>query len=214
MRRRASTRAGLRGATSCCAVEDSLRRLQTDRIDVYFVHRFDPDTPWKRPLRALDDAGAAGQDPLSRGQQLGGLADRQGAGHLRAAGWAPFACLQPMYNLTKRQAEVELLPLALAREAGRDSLQPAGRRPADRQVRHGARRAGRLVENAVYMQALRRRRLHFEVANASPPMPRTWRHPAALAVAWVMAHPAVTAPIIGARSLEQLEASLARRRPR
>ena len=65
--------------------EGSLRRLATDRIDLYFVHGFDPLTPIDETLRALDDLVQPGEGPLPRRQQLGRVADRQGAGHLSPA---------------------------------------------------------------------------------------------------------------------------------
>ena len=75
------------------AVEASLRRLATDRIDVYFVHRFDERTPIDETLRALDDLVQQGKILYPRRQQLGGVADREGAGHLGAAmSLARFEC--------------------------------------------------------------------------------------------------------------------------
>lgn len=191
-------------------VEDSLRRLQTDRIDVYFVHRFDPDTPVEETLAALDTLVQQGKILYPAASNWAAWQIAKALGLAARAGWAPFACLQPMYNLTKRQAEVELLPLALDAGLGVIPYSPLGgglltgkygltRRPG----------AGRLTENAMYIRRYGEA-LHFEVAERFTAYAvERGLHPAALAVAWVMAHPAVTAPIIGARSVEQLEASLA-----
>ncbi len=62
-------------------IEGTLRRLNTDRVDLYYVHHFDPRTPIEEILRGLDRSRARGQDPLPRGEQLRRLADREGARH-------------------------------------------------------------------------------------------------------------------------------------
>ena len=192
-------------------VEDSLRRLQTDRIDVYFVHRFDPRHAHRGDPGRARHAGAAGQDPLSGGEQLGRLADRQGAGHLGAGGVGALrlsaAHVQP-HQAPGRGGAPAAGP---GRGAGGDPLQPAGRRPADRQIRRARAvpTRGRLTENEMYSKRYGEA-LHFEVAERFTAYAQErGLHPAALAVAWVMAHPAVTAPILGARSVEQLAAALA-----
>jgi aryl-alcohol dehydrogenase-like predicted oxidoreductase len=192
------------------AVVGSLRRLGTDRLDRYFAHGFDADTPMEGTWRALDDL-------VHQGKILYPAVSNWAAWQIAAAlgisarqGWAPFACVQPMYNLVKRQAEVEILPLAEFAGLGVITYSPLGgglltgkygmtRRPAQ----------GRLVENEmygtrygdpVYYEIAERFTAHAQARGV---------HPAALAVAWVMSHPAVTAPIIGGRNLAQLEASLA-----
>jgi len=191
-------------------VESSLRRLGTDRIDVYFCHRFDAATPMEETLAALDTLVQQGKIlyPAVSNWAAWQIAKALGLAALR--GWARFAVMQPMYNLVKRQAEVELLPLAQTEQIGVIPYSPLGgglltgkygvnQRPA----------AGRLVENTMYQQRYGDE-MHYNVAERFTDYARTHgHHPATLAVAWVMSHPAVTAPIIGARNLEQLEASLA-----
>src|SRR5262245_38333696 len=93
------------------AVEDSLRRLRTDRIDLYQVHSVDPDTPMDETLRALDDLVRSGKvvylgvsnHPAWQIALALGLSARNG--------WARFDCVQPRYNLLFRDIEAELLPL-------------------------------------------------------------------------------------------------------
>jgi aryl-alcohol dehydrogenase-like predicted oxidoreductase len=114
-----------------------------------------------------------------------------------------------MYNLTKRQAEVEILPMAQSENLGVLSYSPLGgglltgkygrdRRPDE----------GRLVENKMY-QTRYGADVHYEVAERFTEFARTHGYnPVPLAVAWVAHHPAITAPIIGARNLDQLEGSL------
>jgi aryl-alcohol dehydrogenase-like predicted oxidoreductase len=115
-----------------------------------------------------------------------------------------------MYNLVKRQAEVEILPLAQAERIGVITYSPLGGGLLT--GKYGAARKpeqGRLVENQVYVVRYGNR-AYYEIAERFAAHARErGLHPATLAVAWVMAHPGVTAPIIGARNVEQLEASLA-----
>ena len=121
-----------------------------------------------------------------------------------------FACLQPMYNLTKRQAEVELLPLAEAEQIGVTPYSPVGGGLlAGRYSTKSKPGTGRLVENTMYTNRYYED-IYFEVAERFVAHAHARDvHPVSLAVAWVASHPAVTAPIIGARNPDQLKASLA-----
>jgi aryl-alcohol dehydrogenase-like predicted oxidoreductase len=192
------------------AVEDSLRRLGTDRIDVYFFHKFDPDTPIEESLRAVDDLVRQGKILYPAVSNWAAWQVAKALGVSAREGLARFECIQPMYNLAKRQAEVEILPLAQAEQLGVTPYSPLGgglltgkygkeRRPE----------SGRLVENQMYMKRYGLE-VYYETAERFVAHARKRGiHPATLAVAWVMSHPAVTAPIIGARNVGQLEASLA-----
>jgi aryl-alcohol dehydrogenase-like predicted oxidoreductase len=192
------------------AVEESLGRLGTDRIDIYFVHSFDPDTPIEATLRALNDLVRQGKVLYPAVSNWAAWQIAKALGISGYEGWARFECIQPMYNLTKRQAEVEILPLAQAEQVGVISYSPLGgglltgkygetRRPE----------SGRLVENQMYQRRYGDAE-YYEVAERfAAHAEEHGLHPASLAVAWVMSHPAITAPIIGARNVKQLEASLA-----
>jgi aryl-alcohol dehydrogenase-like predicted oxidoreductase len=192
------------------AVEDSLRRLGTDRIDIYFFHKFDPDTPIEEALRAVDDL-------VHQGKVLYLAVSNWAAWQIAKAlsvsareGLARFECIQPMYNLAKRQAEVEILPLAQAEQLGVTPYSPlgggllTGKYGKDRRPE-----SGRLVENEMYMKRYGLEQYYGTAERFTAHAQERGVHPATLAVAWVMSHPGVTAPIIGARSLEQLEGSLA-----
>ena len=190
-------------------VEDSLRRLRTDRIDVYFAHRFDPDTPIEETLAAFDDLVRTGKILYPAVSNWPAWQVAKALGICERHGWAKFAVMQPMYNLTKRQAEVELLPLALSEGLGVIPYSPLGGGLLSGKYGVGVRpESGRLVENAAYQKRYGDA-FHWETADRfSAFAAEHGYHPAALAVAWVMSHPAITAAIIGARSVAQLEASL------
>ncbi len=192
------------------AVEASLRRLNTDRLDLYFVHRFDPDTPMEETLRALDDLVHQGKVLYTGVSNWAAWQIATALGIAAREGLARFACIQPMYNLVKRQAEVEILPLAQAEGLGVITYSPLGGGLLSGKYGLGRKpEKGRLVENEMYVKRYGEP-AYYEIAERFAAHAREHGlHPATLAVAWVMTHPAVTAPIIGARSLEQLDASLA-----
>jgi aryl-alcohol dehydrogenase-like predicted oxidoreductase len=192
------------------AVENSLRRLDTDRVDVLFVHRFDEKTGLRETLRALDDLVRQGKVLYLGASNFAAWQLMKALGIQRAEGWTPFHVLQPMYNLTKRQAEVELLPMAAAEDLGVISYSPLGGGLLS--GKYGVEDRpdqGRLVDNPMY-ETRYGADVHYEVAERFTDFAETHGFdPVPLAVAWVMAHPSVTAPIIGGRTLEQLEGSLA-----
>ncbi|MEX0820577.1 MAG: aldo/keto reductase [Rhodothermales bacterium] len=192
------------------AVEDSLRRLGTDRIDVYFIHRFDGRTPMEETLRALDDLVRAGKVVYLGASNFAAWQVAKALGLSALHGLDAFKVIQPMYNLVKRQAEVEILPMALSEQLGVLVYSPlgggllTGKYAPDRRPDQG-----RIVEWEMYAERYREERV-FEAANRFTTFARERDYdPVALAVAWAGSHPAVTAPLIGARNVNQLEGSLA-----
>ncbi|MCK7500698.1 MAG: aldo/keto reductase [Comamonadaceae bacterium] len=187
------------------AVEASLRRLGTDRIDIYYIHRFDDRTPLEETLRAFDDLVRQGKVVYTGASNFAAWQVEKGLGLSAREGLAAFACLQPMYNLVKRQAEAEILPMAEAEGLGVFPYSPLGGGLLSGKYGVSSRPgAGRLVENKIYGTRYGDR-LNYEVAERFNAFARGRGYdPAALAVAWVASHPAVTAPIVGARNTGQL----------
>jgi aryl-alcohol dehydrogenase-like predicted oxidoreductase len=191
------------------AVEASLKRLNTDRIDIYFLHTFDAKTQIEETLRALDDLVSLGKILYSGVSNWSAWQIAKALGLSALNNWARFDCIQPMYNLVKRQAEVEILPLGLSEQIGVITFSPLGSGLLSGKYSTKQRpERGRLQENR--LSATRYSdQLYFEVAERfSQYAIEHSVHPAALAITWVMSHPAVTAPIIGARNLDQLDYSL------
>ena len=192
------------------AVEASLKRLRADRIDLYFVHTFDPETPIEETLRALNDLVHQGKILYTGVSNWAAWQIATALGISAREGLARFSCIQPMYNLAKRQAEVEIFPMAQVEGLGVITYSPLGGGLLTGKYGVAERpESGRLMENEMY-----RKRYgdpgNFEIAERfTAHAKKCGLHPATLAVAWVMANPAVTTPIIGARDVEQLEASLA-----
>ena len=192
------------------SVEASLKQLGTDRLDLYFVHTFDPSTPVEETLRALDDLVHQGKILYPAASNWAAWQIATALGISAREGLARFACIQPMYSLVKRQAEVEILPLAQAEGLGVISYSPLGGGMLT--GKYGATRRpeqGRLVENQLYMKRYGAPAYYETAERFTAHAKDRGVHPATLAVAWVMSHPALTAPIVGARNVEQLESSLA-----
>jgi aryl-alcohol dehydrogenase-like predicted oxidoreductase len=191
-------------------IEASLKRLNTDRIDVYFIHRYDPDTPIDEVVRTLDDLVQQGKILYPAVSNWAAWQIAKALGISAREGLARFECIQPMYNLVKRQAEVEILPLAEAEQIGVIPYSPLGGGLLTGKYAGGQKpQEGRLLENQMYSVRYGEDLFHEIAGKFAAYAKEKGYHPATLAVAWVMTHPAVTAPIIGARSLEQLQASLA-----
>ncbi|MEW9702205.1 aldo/keto reductase [Paenibacillus sp. SI8] len=192
------------------SIEDSLRRLQTDRIEFYFVHHFDSQTAIEETLRALDDLQRQGKILYPAVSNWAAWQIAKALGISEKAALARFELIQPMYNLVKRQAEVEILPLAESEQLGVISYSPLGGGLLS--GKYGLQRKpeqGRLVDQPMYTKRYEEA-AYFDAAERFTAFAKQREvHPATLAVAWVQSHPGITAPIIGARSVEQLEPSLA-----
>ena len=191
------------------AVEASLRRLGTDRIDLFYLHHHDEETAIDETLRAVDDLVRQGKVLYPAASNFAAWQVMKALGEAERRGLAPVVAVQPMYNLVKRQAEVEILPMC--RSEGLAAITygataaglltgkyAAGRRPG----------SGRLVENDMYRSRYGEP-AYFEAAERFTALAaERGHHPAALAVAWVASHPAVTSVLLGARNTEQLEPQL------
>ena len=192
------------------AVEASLTRLGTDRLDFYFVHNFDPALPMEQTLRALDDLVRSGKILYPAVSNWAAWQIALALGVSAREGLARFELIQPMYNLTRRQAEVEILPLALAAGLGVTPYSPLGGGLLTGKYGVATRpSSGRLVDNALYIDRYSLETDYQTAERFASFAAEAGVKPATLAVAWAMSHPAVTAPIIGARHLGQLADSLA-----
>ncbi len=189
------------------AVEASLRRLQTDRIDVLFLHRFDPVTPIDEMMRGLEDLVRSGKVIYPAVSNWSAWQTQRAVDIQERNNWARLQVIQPMYNLVKRQAEVELLPMAAANGIGVIPYSPAAAGLLS--GKYSGEATGRLKTNKMY-EARYGEEWAFETSEKYVAFCRQkGLHPVSAAIAWVGAHPAITAPIIGARNLEQLKDSLA-----
>ncbi len=192
------------------AVEASLKRLNTDRIDVLFLHRWDDATALDETLRAMDDLVRSGKVLYPAASNFAAWQVAKALGICERLGLAPLVAVQPMYNLAKRQAEVEILPMAASEGLAVFSYSPLGGGLLTGKYAVGTRpETGRLVDNKMYTTRYAAAS-NYEIAERFTAFAaRLGVHPVTLAVAWVKAHPAITAPLIGGRTVEQLTPSLA-----
>jgi aryl-alcohol dehydrogenase-like predicted oxidoreductase len=191
------------------ACEASLRRLNTDRIDVYFLHRYDPRTSLEEALRGLEQLVHAGKILYPAISNFAAYQTQRAIDIQERHGWTKLACIQPMYNLLKRQAEVELLPMAQANRIGAFPYSPlAGGILTGKYISKVPVESGRMLVNKSYQTRYANTDAASVAARFVEVAKREGMEPAALAVAWVAAHPGVTAPLLGARNVAQLESCL------
>jgi aryl-alcohol dehydrogenase-like predicted oxidoreductase len=189
------------------AVEASLKRLGTDRVELLYLHHYDALTPLDEQMRALEDLVRAGKALYPAVSNYAAWQTQGALGIQERAGWARLQAIQPMYSLVKRQAEVEVLPMAQANGLSVFPYSPAGGGLlSGKYTQKGAQ--GRLATNKAYEVRYGETWVHETAAKFSAFCKDKNLHPMSVAVAWAGAHPAVTAPIIGARNVEQLQASL------
>ncbi|WP_119168591.1 aldo/keto reductase [Algihabitans albus] len=191
------------------AVEASLRRLGTDRLDLLFLHKWDPNTPLEETLRALEDLVRAGKVVYVGASNFAAWQIAKALGVSERHGWNRFQVIQPMYSLVKRQAESEILPLVAAEGLGAIVYSPvgggllSGKYGSDRKPE-----SGRLLDNRMYATRYGEDWIYRTAADFTAFAGKLGVHPVSLAVAWAGAHPAVTCPIVGARNVEQLQPAL------
>ena len=193
------------------AVEACLKRLQTDRVEILYLHMRDPLTPIDETMRALQDVVRSGKVLYPALSNHSAWETQAALAAQEANGWARVQAIQPMYNLVKRQAEVEILPMAAANGVSVFPYSPAGGgllsgKYTDKLGTSAAQ--GRIASNKQYAARYGDEWMHDVAVEFTAFCKKRGWHPMSVAVAWVAAHPAVTAPIIGARSLQQLQASL------
>ena len=198
--------AGRKNIIASC--EQSLRRLRTDYIDLYWMHCWDTFTPIDETIRALDDLVRAGK------VRYIGLSDTpawkvtQAQMLARAHGWTPLIALQIEYSLIERTVEGELIPMALEMGLGVTPWSP---------LRGGALSGKYTRDNAKTIKADRGDRVTTFLTERNyaiiDELIRIGKEhassPAAVALAWVQARPGVASTIIGARRLDQLDQNLA-----
>ncbi len=191
------------------AVEASLRRLATDRIDVYYLHRFDDDTDLEASLRALDALVTSGKVLYPACSNFAAWQVAQALGVAALERFAPIVAVQPMYNLVKRTAEIELLPMAQALGVAVVPYSPTGGGLLTGKYTGGKPEHGRLVDWKMYEARYGDPAMFDIAAKFTALAAELGQHPVTLALAWVTSHPAVTSVLAGGRHVEQLAPAFA-----
>jgi len=191
------------------AIDASLRRLGVDYVDLYQIHRFDPETPVEETLSALNDivrtgkARYIGASSMSAWQfaKMLYLADRHG--------WPRFVSMQNHYNLVYREEEREMLPLCREEGIGIIPWSPLARGFLAGNRRKGDHGDTSRAKTDDFAHELYFSDADFAVADRVAELAkRQGVKPAQIALAWVIAQPGVTAPIIGASKLPQLDEAI------
>jgi aryl-alcohol dehydrogenase-like predicted oxidoreductase len=192
------------------AVENSLRRLQTDRIDLFYLHRFDDATALDETLRALDDLVRAGKILYPACSNFAAWQVAHALGIAALKNLAPLVAIQPMYNLVKRTAEVEILPMAQALGIAVVPYSPTGGGLLTGKYGVGKKpEKGRLIDTKMYSIRYGNADFYAIAERFTALAAELGHHPVTLAAAWVMSHPGVTSVIVGGRNPEQLAPAFA-----
>ncbi len=195
------------------AIDGSLRRLRTDYVDLYQLHHPDPGTPIDESLRALDDVVRAGKARHVGCSNFPAYQVARALGKSELRGLVRFDSVQPRYNLLFRQTERELLPLCEEEGIGVIPYNPlAGGLLSGKHQWESGPAAGTRFAVGGGAQRYRERYWH-EREFATVESLRSLAAEAGmsmvqLALAWVLAHPAITAPIVGASRPEQIDDAL------
>jgi aryl-alcohol dehydrogenase-like predicted oxidoreductase len=191
------------------AVEASLGRLKTDRLDVLFMHHFDASLPMEEILRSVEDLVRSGKVIYVGVSNYAAWQIAKCLGISERQRWSRIDVIQPMYSLVKRQAEVEILPLAEHEDIGVISYSPNGGGLLSGKYSKTSRpNDGRLVTKENYARRYGEEWAYDVADQFTDFASKMGVHPVSLATAWVGGHPAITCPIVGARNVEQLTPSL------
>ena len=185
------------------ACEDSLRRMQTDHIDLYQMHHIDRHTPWEEIWQAMETLVQQGKVIYVGSSNFAGWHIAQAQSKAKRRNFMGLVSEQSLYNLTERTIELEVIPACRAYGLGLIPWSPLG---------------GGMLGGILEKEAQGRRASEQAQKNIKKYRPQLTRYealcreagekPADIALAWLLHNPAVTAPIIGPRTMEQLESSL------
>ena len=188
------------------AIEDSLRRLGTDYIDIYYLHSFDENVPLEESLYTMNDAIRSGKVRYLGFSNYAAWQIEKALGMQERLHLNRAIVIQPQYNLIKRQVESEIFPCAQAEGLGVMTYSPMAAGLLTGKYLNA--NEGRMATNYKYQMRFSEREIPRYVEDFVCIAKDVEISPVALAIAWVMANPAVTAPIIGARLLSHWEAAL------
>ncbi|HSN86436.1 MAG TPA: aldo/keto reductase [Thermoanaerobaculia bacterium] len=189
------------------SIDGSLRRLGTDYVDLYQIHRWDPETPIDETLEALHDVVRAGKARYVGASSMFAWQFAKALYLADLRGWTRFVSMQNHYNLLSREEEREMLPLCREEGIGVIPWSPlargvlaAGRRGVDREAGETARAKSDDYTTRLYEGA------DFDIVDRVVSLAEEKNvSPARIALAWLLHQPGVTAPIVGATKMKHLE---------
>jgi aryl-alcohol dehydrogenase-like predicted oxidoreductase len=192
------------------AIEASLRRLQTEYLDLYYIHHVDVQTPLEEMLRALDDLVRQGKVRYLACSNYEAWRLMEALWISDSKDWARFECYQPQYSLVVRDIEQELIPLCRYKGLGVVVWSPLAGGYLSGKYHPGQRSVAgaRSEEQWAYPQRYFAPNADETLAALLAVAQELGRSPAQVALRWVLEQPAITAAIIGARTVEQARDNL------
>jgi 1-deoxyxylulose-5-phosphate synthase len=191
---------GLSRAAILDQVDASLHRLGTDYIDIYYIHRFDPDVPVEEAMEALHDIVQAGKVRYLGASSMFAWQFAKLQTAAAVGGWTPFVAMENQYNLIKREEEREMIPMCLDMGVGLTPYSPLGRGRLSRRWGEQTQRAEADAVAKTFDSPA-----DEPIVNVVQRIAEQRGLPMAqIALAWVLRNPAVTAPIVGATKEKHL----------
>jgi aryl-alcohol dehydrogenase-like predicted oxidoreductase len=191
-------------------IDKSLQRLGTDYVDLYIIHRFDPETPLEETLEALNDVVRAGKARYLGASSMLAWQLMKAIGIQRARGWATFISMQNYYNLIYREEEREMLRLCLSEGVGVTPWSPLARgrlaRPWSEEPKTERAKTDAFAEKLFGKTVDLDRPVIDRVNEVAR---QRGLPPSQIALAWMLHKPAVTSPIVGATKPHHLEDAVA-----
>jgi aryl-alcohol dehydrogenase-like predicted oxidoreductase len=188
------------------AIDASLRRLSMEYVDLYQIHRFDPDTPIEETLEALHDVVKAGKALYIGASSMFAWQFAKMLSTQEQRGWTRFVTMQNHYNLVYREEEREMLPLCRAEGIGVIPWSPLARGFLAGNRRRGSKDATKREQYDDFGHGLYYTETDYDIADRVGQVAREKGVlPIQVALAWVVQQPGITAPIVGASRLEQLD---------
>jgi len=187
-------------------LQNSLRRLRTDYVDIYWMHNFDPVTPVEETLRTLDDLVTAGTVRYIGFSDTPAWATAEAATIARFRGQAPITALQVEYNLLERTSEGELIPMAQSMGMGVLPWSPLA--SGFLSGKYSSKTTDEVDTTRRQLVGVPRPEDYPVIDAVNDIAADLGVSPAAVALAWVRAQPGISSTLIGARRMDQLEANL------
>lgn len=206
--REGSNGAGLSRKAILSEIDNSLQRLGTDYVDLYQIHRFDPNTPIEETLEALHDVVKAGKARYIGASSMYAWQFAQMLAASKANGWARFVSMQNYVNLLYREEEREMLPLCKAEGIGVIPWSPLARGRLTREWEETTNR-GEKDPSATRLYAKTEEADRQVVAAVAKVAENRGVPKAQIALAWVLGKSEITAPIVGATKLQHLDDAVA-----
>jgi aryl-alcohol dehydrogenase-like predicted oxidoreductase len=192
------------------SIDASLSRLGTDYVDLYQIHRFDPRTPVAETMEALHDVVKAGKARYIGASSMYAWQFATAQETARRHGWTPFVSMQNHYNLIYREEEREMIPLCRHEGVGVIPWSPLARGMLTGNRTREGEKLTRRSQTDRFGDSLYTPEVDFDVIERADEVAAARGVPTAqVSLAWLLAQPGVTAPIVGATKLPQLQDALA-----